>query len=275
MFCIECGKALPQDAKFCIHCGAKVVLVEEVLPVPAAPEEHAIDDDSAPLEIPSKEAIKAEAIPTPEPEESDTVKRGDWLYTPPSELDGTIGEAMETIKAEAMPTPDPEPSDTFKRHDWRHKSTPAPKPTPEPENLKPLPDANTETYSITKRSIMHWYFVPFRKYAVFSGRASRTEYWMFFLWYLIIGCILAYIEGFLGIAFEREDSVLTLMYLLVGFIPWIALSVRRLHDINMSGFWLLLSLIPLFGWLFVIGTGCTNSDPVENKYGPNPKLEVS
>jgi RNA polymerase subunit RPABC4/transcription elongation factor Spt4/ribosomal protein S27E len=68
MYCRKCGKTIPQDSEFCMHCGTKVVLVEEVLPVPVSPEEHAIDDDSAPLEIPSKEAIKAEAIPTPEPE---------------------------------------------------------------------------------------------------------------------------------------------------------------------------------------------------------------
>jgi uncharacterized membrane protein YhaH (DUF805 family) len=98
---------------------------------------------------------------------------------------------------------------------------------------------------------------------------------MFWLWNVIIVCILAVIEGAFGIAPEVEESVLTVMYVLAIFVPWAAVSVRRLHDINMSGWWLLLAFIPILGWLFVIGTGCTNSDRGENKYGPNPELEGS
>ena len=115
---------------------------------------------------------------------------------------------------------------------------------------------------------MHWYFTPLKKYADFSGRASRSEYWMFNLWNALIAFALILIEG-------GDTTVLAIIYVLAMILPIYAVSVRRLHDINMSSWWMLLSLIPILGFLFVIGTGCTDSDPNENQYGPNPKLEVS
>ena len=72
-----------------------------------------------------------------------------------------------------------------------------------------------------------------------------------------------------------DGSILVGLFGLAIIIPWLALTVKRLHDINLSGWWQLVLFIPLLGILFGLGIGFTDSDSGENKYGPNPKLEVS
>src|SRR5437899_1593476 len=94
----------------------------------------------------------------------------------------------------------------------------------------------------SEERLMHWYLEALKKYAVFSGRARRKEYWMFFLFNLIIGLVLGVIEGVAG-----GPGVLESLYGLAVLIPGIAVSVRRLHDTNRSGWWLLIGLIPLIG----------------------------
>ena len=117
---------------------------------------------------------------------------------------------------------------------------------------------------------MKWYFAVLNKYAVFSGRASRTEYWMFVLFHTIIGYALVFIQGIAGTFLEIGLPVLNMLYGLAVLIPSFAVVVRRLHDNGRSGWWLLISVtiigwIPLFVWLV------QDSHPGENKYGPNPK----
>ena len=119
---------------------------------------------------------------------------------------------------------------------------------------------------------MYWYFVPLSKYAVFSGRARRKEYWMFTLWTSLISISLIIIDfQFLGL----EGPALSGLYVFATILPTTALAVRRLHDINMSGWWLLVWLLPVFGFILGIVIGFSGSEPGDNKYGPNPKLEVS
>lgn len=82
---------------------------------------------------------------------------------------------------------------------------------------------------------MKWYLAVLKKYAVFSGRARRIEYWMFILFNLIIFFALAFIEVLLGFALETETSVLTNLYSLAIVLPTWSVSVRRLHDTGKSG----------------------------------------
>ena len=118
---------------------------------------------------------------------------------------------------------------------------------------------------------MKWYFAVLNKYAVFSGRASRTEYWMFYLFHVIIGYALTVIEAIVGIAPETEQSVLGILYALAVLIPAIAVQVRRLHDTGRSGWWCLIALIPIIGSIIFFVWTVQDSHPGENKYGPNPK----
>lgn len=118
-----------------------------------------------------------------------------------------------------------------------------------------------------KERIMSWYLTVLRKYAVFSGRALRMEYWMFFLFNFIIAFVLGFIEAAAG-----GPGVLGSLYGLAVLIPGIAVSVRRLHDTNRSGWWLLISLIPLIGTIVLLVFMVQDSQPSENQYGANPKL---
>ena len=117
---------------------------------------------------------------------------------------------------------------------------------------------------------MNWYLEVLKKYAVFSGRARRKEYWMFFLFNVIILFVLAFVEGFAG-----SPGIVSMLYSLAVLIPAIAVTVRRLHDTDRSGWWLLIALIPLIGMIVLLAFMVQDSKPGENQYGPNPKTETA
>jgi hypothetical protein len=119
---------------------------------------------------------------------------------------------------------------------------------------------------------MKYFLYCLQHYADFTGRARRSEYWYFvlfnFIVSILIGLSLGVIAGLLNV-----PALVYLVHLwsLAVFIPSLAVSVRRLHDIGRSGWWLLLSLIPLVGAIILIIWHCTDSQPGANQYGPNPK----
>src|SRR3954451_25317673 len=93
---------------------------------------------------------------------------------------------------------------------------------------------------------MNWYVDVLKKYAVFSGRARRQEYWMFFLFNLIIAIVLAVGGRIIG------TSILSAVYSLAVLLPGLGVAVRRLHDTDRSGWWILIGLIPLVGAIILI-----------------------
>lgn len=119
---------------------------------------------------------------------------------------------------------------------------------------------------------MNWFLVAFKKYAEFNGRARRKEYWMFWLFNYLITMLLFIVELSSGtFNFGNGIGPLTGLFGLIMFLPSISVTVRRLHDVNKSGWFILISLIPIIGgiWLFI--KLVTNSTPGTNKYGENPK----
>jgi len=110
---------------------------------------------------------------------------------------------------------------------------------------------------------MDWYLEVWRKYAVFEGRARRKEYWMFALFNVIAIFLLGFIEGLLGNPFQTSGSVLAGVYKLAVCIPYIAVGVRRMHDTDHSGWWLLLPIVNL---VFAVTEGTHG----ENRFGPDP-----
>lgn len=117
---------------------------------------------------------------------------------------------------------------------------------------------------------MDWYLAALKKYAEFSGRAQRKEYWMFVLFNLIIAFVLAFVEGLFG-----SPAILAGIYGLAVLIPSIAVSIRRLHDTNRSGWWILICLIPVIGGLVLLVFMVLDSQQQENQYGPNPKAATA
>jgi len=119
---------------------------------------------------------------------------------------------------------------------------------------------------------MNWYLEVLNKYAVFSGRARRKEYWMFILFHSIFTILAMILDNVFGIAGSQGYGPIYGIYCLALFIPSLAVSFRRLHDVGKSGWFLLISLIPLVGAIWILIVVCTDSDPEDNKYGANPKI---
>jgi uncharacterized membrane protein YhaH (DUF805 family) len=118
---------------------------------------------------------------------------------------------------------------------------------------------------------MYWYLEVMSKYAVFSGRARRKEYWMFQLVNFVV--VLVLVAAFLTKPSRSLVPVLmlaTIGYALTTLIPGLAVSVRRLHDVNFSGWWLLVGFVPM-GGLVLLVFHVLDSTPGPNQYGPNPK----
>jgi uncharacterized membrane protein YhaH (DUF805 family) len=120
---------------------------------------------------------------------------------------------------------------------------------------------------------MKWFLdVLKNKYATFDGRARRSEYWYFVLFYLLILVGLTFVDGLIGTLNEEAGiGVLGGLFALGTMVPGLAVTVRRLHDINRSGWWVLIGIIPLIGDVVLIVFAAQDSQPGANKYGPNPK----
>jgi uncharacterized membrane protein YhaH (DUF805 family) len=119
---------------------------------------------------------------------------------------------------------------------------------------------------------MNWYLGVLKKYAEFNGRARRKEYWFFILFNLIISCVLSVVDVFLGTYSAAAGvGILTGLYGLAVLLPGIGVTIRRLHDTGRSGWWTLIILVPLVGWIVILIFMLIDSQPATNAYGPNPK----
>ena len=123
---------------------------------------------------------------------------------------------------------------------------------------------------------MNWYLYVLKNYATFSGRARRKEYWMFFLFNVLISLGLGVLDVVAGTySVEYETGFFSGLYSLFVLIPSIAVGVRRLHDTNRSGWWIVISLIPIIGVLVLLVFMCLDSQPGTNRFGANLKEAAS
>lgn len=111
---------------------------------------------------------------------------------------------------------------------------------------------------------MNWYLKVMREYFNVNGRARRTEYWMYFLVYLVIVIVASVLDAILN------SQLIGGLVALAHLIPSITVGVRRLHDIGRSGWWLLIVLVPLIGWLIALYWATRKGDEHDNAYGANP-----
>src|ERR1700737_521885 len=122
---------------------------------------------------------------------------------------------------------------------------------------------------------MNWYLQALKKYADFSGRARRREYWFYILFYVIILVVLTICDTIIGTTMGSGIGILTLIYLLAVLIPTLAVTVRRLHDTGRSGWWILIQLVPLVGSIVLLIFLLIDSQPAQNAYGTSPKAGES
>lgn len=118
---------------------------------------------------------------------------------------------------------------------------------------------------------MNWYLKVLKNYANFSGRARRKEYWFFILFNAMFAIVAAILDNVLGLAIKDVGyGPFYILYVLATLIPGLAVLVRRLHDIDKSGWYILLGLIPCVGGIILLVFSVTAGDPGENEYGPDP-----
>jgi uncharacterized membrane protein YhaH (DUF805 family) len=133
---------------------------------------------------------------------------------------------------------------------------------------------------------MNWMLMPYRRYFEFTGRSRRREYWSFVLFYVLVFAVLNALFGTneftrtptgfgYGSRLVGGGGVLGGLFALASFIPALAVSVRRLHDQDRSGWLLLLALIPFFGGVALFVLMCLAGTPGSNRYGPDPKDPLS
>ena len=117
---------------------------------------------------------------------------------------------------------------------------------------------------------MKTFLGPLKKYATFSGRASRKEFWGFFGWSLLITVVIGITEGFVYATSLTEYPGMSIgmgIFFLATLIPYWAVAVRRLHDTGRSGWWFLIVIIPLINIVFIVFM-CLKSKDDDNPYGP-------
>jgi uncharacterized membrane protein YhaH (DUF805 family) len=113
---------------------------------------------------------------------------------------------------------------------------------------------------------MSWFLAVVQKYAVFQGRARRKEFWMFYLFLMIFMTAVMILDLIIG-----SYPVIMILFTLALFVPYLAVTVRRLHDIGKSGAWFFISLIPTIGAIWLLILLATEGTRGDNQYGPDPK----
>ncbi|MDB5201711.1 MAG: rane protein [Ferruginibacter sp.] len=129
---------------------------------------------------------------------------------------------------------------------------------------------------------MKYYIHCLRNYANFSGRARRSEYWFFILFHFIFMMamllVFNFFDGFSGVEdgtseFTTLPAILYFIYFAAVFIPSLAVTARRLHDMGKSGTWFFIYFVPFVGGIWLLVLLFTDSQPGMNKWGYNPKEE--
>lgn len=113
----------------------------------------------------------------------------------------------------------------------------------------------------------------FGNYCNFSGRASRSEFWYFYLFNVIINIILGGYGGVSDLWQQQSFNFFSAgfgLYNLIVLLPTLGLCWRRLHDIGKGGGWYFIFLIPIVGWILLLVWECKEGEPHPNRFGPNP-----
>lgn len=120
---------------------------------------------------------------------------------------------------------------------------------------------------------MNWYLAVLKKYAVFSGRARRKEYWMFYLFNIIVSIVLGLVAGFMAADSDEAGAadLILWIYTLAILLPAMGVTIRRLHDTGRSGWWLLIGLVPIVGAIVLLVFTVLKGQVGDNEYGPDPK----
>jgi uncharacterized membrane protein YhaH (DUF805 family) len=129
---------------------------------------------------------------------------------------------------------------------------------------------------------MQWMLLPYRRYFEFSGRSRRMEYWMFTLFGILVNAAITVVLGrtaytsmgsfvWFDTRLNAVGDVVSGLFALFSLIPSLAVLVRRLHDVDRSGWWLLLVFLPILGWFVLFIFTCLDGTRGPNRFGLDPK----
>jgi uncharacterized membrane protein YhaH (DUF805 family) len=161
---------------------------------------------------------------------------------------------------------------TFMGSDWKAEDAPAPDAMVifATHEFRAKSIHVIASVTVSSGTPFDYYVGCLRKYIEFSGRARRSEYWYFALFNLLIAMGLLIVDFVIG-----TWGILYLVYGLGTFLPAWAVSVRRLHDVGKSGWFLLIVLIPLIGAIWLLVLTLTEGDRAMNQYGDDPKGSIA
>lgn len=117
---------------------------------------------------------------------------------------------------------------------------------------------------------MNEYLSVLKQYAVIQGRCRRKTYWLFVLVNILVSVVLTVLDTVLGFNIWLDEGLLSTLYSLAILIPSITVSIRRLHDLDRSGWWLLLILLPFIGTLLLLIYFCFKGSEGPNRFGDDP-----
>ena len=129
-----------------------------------------------------------------------------------------------------------------------------------------MSEATSGDVPLIPKNAWHWYLDAWRNFGNFEGRSQRAAYWYFSLVHLIVVFICVFLD--VGLF---EAPILTALYGLAAVIPGWSLTVRRLHDRDISGWLILIGVVPVLGAFILLYQFVQDSKPGDNRYGPNPK----
>lgn len=121
---------------------------------------------------------------------------------------------------------------------------------------------------------MKWFLTVMKKAFNFSDRSRRKEYWMFMLIAALLSLVLTMVDAFAGLELAEDVGILSTLFSLLLIVPSLSVTFRRLHDTGKSGWWILISLIPIIGWIVLLVFTVQDSETGVNRFGTNPKVAV-
>ncbi len=112
-------------------------------------------------------------------------------------------------------------------------------------------------------------FDTLKRFSDFQGRSTRKEFWLFYLFFIVGYIVLLFIDLYLELfSYEAEIGLFTGVFTFAMFIPALSVQIRRLHDIDRTGFWILISIIPIIGAIVLLIFMCLKGSEGENRFGP-------
>ncbi|MCU1676604.1 MAG: hypothetical protein JWM93_1362 [Frankiales bacterium] len=158
------------------------------------------------------------------------------------------------------------PDDPDAQPQWNDPAGQQPPPPPPPYGAYPQLGYPADTMAGQPMGFITAVRKCLSNYATFSGRARRPEFWYFFLFNVLVDIVASVIDSAIG----TDSQLVQILVGLALLIPGLAVGARRLHDTGKSGWWQLIGIIPIVGWIVLIVFFCTATTPQPNRYGPVP-----